>query len=357
VALADPELELLQEILAEDPADAVFLQVAREYVRRGAWGEALRVLTAAADAGSAEPEGHSLLAVAAFEAEQYLRALTALQRFGEDVEHSDLLSRIRVIALERSGQVARARAAAVAHLARYPDDADVVAVRDRAARRTPTPGGVARAEDPLVNAARAEAYVAVGRVDRAVRVYRRLLYRNPGHREYERRLRELEGERPELADDLSEELTADMEAQHAPGPPGLVMPAPVAATPAPALGRVGPGGAAAAAGHRPVAPTAVPLVARGEAEERGYTSFERESTDVAARASVEHVARVIERQRRATGTSMPRSAVPEEELEEPQLTPSAQMLKAAEEVDVDELRDRIRQARERRVRRRSLIRK
>ena len=35
MALTDPELDLLREMLEEDPADEVFLQVGEELVRRG----------------------------------------------------------------------------------------------------------------------------------------------------------------------------------------------------------------------------------------------------------------------------------------------------------------------------------
>ena len=38
--LTDPELDLLCEMLDEDPADEAFLQVGEELVRRSRWGEA-----------------------------------------------------------------------------------------------------------------------------------------------------------------------------------------------------------------------------------------------------------------------------------------------------------------------------
>jgi tetratricopeptide (TPR) repeat protein len=321
VALADPELELLREILDEDPSDPAYLEVAREYVRRGDWPDAIRVLIAATDAGATDAEAWSMLAIASFEASQYLRALSAIDRFGADVAHSDLLSRLKVLALERSGQGDRAKSAALAHLAGYPDD-HVVAASLRRLQQAPTPTAEPRRADPMINAARAEAYVAVGRVDRAIRVYRRLAFQDPGDMDVRRRLRELEGVDLHGEDDLSEELSADMEADR---PPGLAMPYPGTATPAP---------------HQPVphppTPTAVPAVDRPT-------------------SSVE-MARRIEEQRRATGAPGPRSVVPEDRSA-PRLTPSGDILRATQEVDLAALALEVREAKERKARRRSLIRK
>ncbi len=328
MALADPELELLKEILFDEPSNEAHLDVAREYVRRQDWTSALRILNAATDAGGNAPESWSMLAQAAFNATQYLRALAAIDRFGPDIEHSDLLSRIRIEALFCAGRVDRAREFCTEHLTRFPSDVAAVALMERVRDRTPEMLQRRQGMDPLLTAERAERYANFGRVDRAVRVYRRLLFHDPANAQYDRRLRELQGIDSDRPDDLSEELTADMEAQR---PPRLAMPVPGVATPTPGL-----------SGRRqasPRVPTAVPLM-------------ERDAYDEVSRRDI---ARAIEAQRRMTGNPTTRSAVPDDDGST--MTPSADVVRAAEEIDVDELREKIRKARERRANRRSLIRK
>jgi tetratricopeptide (TPR) repeat protein len=327
VALADPELELLKEILFDDPSDEAHLDVAREYVRRQDWTSALRILNAATDAGGNEPESWSMLAQAAFNATQYLRALAAIDRFGPDIEYSDLLSRIRIEALLCAGRTDRAREFCTEHLTRFPSDSLAVALMERMRDRTPEMLQRRQGMDPLLTAERAEGYANMGRVDRAVRVYRRLRFHDPAKAQYDRRLRELQGIDSDAPDDMSEELTADMEAQR---PPRLAMPVPGVATPTPGHVR------RLEVTH---VPTAVPLM-------------ERDAYDEVSRRDI---ARAIEVQRRMTGTPTTRSAVPDDDG--PTMTPSADVVRAAEEIDVDELREKIRKARERRANRRSLIRK
>lgn len=331
MALADPELELLQEILSDDPSDEAHLQVAREYVRRRDWTSALRVLNAATDAGGHEPESYSLLAQAAFHATQYLRALAALERFGSDIAHSDLLSRIRIEALFKAGQLDKAREQGALHLARFPDDVAAKDLMDRVRDRAPELQQRRQWLEPLLTADRAERYVEVGRVDRAVRVYRRLLFNDPSNVRYDRRLQELQGIDESGPDDLSEELAADMQANR---PPRLAMPTPGVSVPTPA-GRA----RRVPQPRKAVGVTAVPLMERDEYDE----------------VSRRDIARAIEAQRRMTGTMAKRSVVPDDDT--PDLAPSTEILRAAEEIDVDELREKIRTARERRARRRSLIRK
>jgi tetratricopeptide (TPR) repeat protein len=328
VALADPELELLNEILFDDPSDEAHLGVAREYVRRRDWSSALRVLNAATEAGGNEAESWSLLAQSAFHATQYLRALAAIDRFGADVEQSDLLSRIRIEALLCAGRTDRARKFCTTHLARFPTDSAASALMERMRDRTPEMLQRRQGMDPLLTAERAEGYASMGRVDRAVRVYRRLLFHDPSNVRYDSRLRELQGVDSDSPDDLSEELAFDMSAQR---PPRLSMPAPGVATPTP--------GFSARRQAAPSVSTAVPVM-------------ERDAYDEVSRRDI---ARAIEAQRRMTGTSTARSAVPDDNGAT--MTPAADVVRAAEEIDVDELRQKIRKARERRVSRRSLIRK
>lgn len=313
------------EILEEDPADEAFLEIGREYVRRENWAKALRVLGAAADAGADLPEGWSLLARAAFQSAQYLRALAALDRFGDDIVHSDELSRLKVESLFLAGQLERSHRELTAHLTRFPHDEQAEALAQRMRRATPAATGRRHGVDPLLTVERAEEYVRVGRIDRAVRVYRRLIFHAPENERYARRLAQLEGYEFAEPDDLSEELTADMEAER---PPRLAMPSSGMGTPAPVPLR-----------PRPRNHTAVPLVGR----------------DLDDEVSRRDIARAIETQRRLAGDSAPRSVVPDDDSED--LSPSEDALRAAESVDIDELRDRIRKARERRGRRRSLIRK
>ncbi|MFT4623787.1 MAG: hypothetical protein ACI8PZ_002443, partial [Myxococcota bacterium] len=45
MALTDPELDLLLELLAEDPTSEVYVQVGEELVRRARWEEAYVVLS------------------------------------------------------------------------------------------------------------------------------------------------------------------------------------------------------------------------------------------------------------------------------------------------------------------------
>ena len=77
-------------------------------------------------------------------------------------------------------------------------------------RATPAATGRRHGVDPLLTVERAEEYVRVGRIDRAVRVYRRLIFHAPENERYARRLAQLEGYEFAEPDDLSEELTADI---------------------------------------------------------------------------------------------------------------------------------------------------
>lgn len=328
MALADPELELLKEILFDEPSDEAHLEVAREYVRRRDWTSALLVLTAATDAGGNEPESWSLLAQAAFNATQYLRALAAIDRFGPDIQYSDLLSRIRIEALMRAGRTDKAREYCIEHLTRFPSDDDAVMLMEKMRDRAPEMRHRRQGMDPLLTAQRAERYAGIGRIDRAVRVYRRLLFHEPSNAHYDRRLRELQGLDSDNPDDLSEELTADMEARR---PPRLAMPVPSVATPTP--------GVASRQQGTPRVPIAVP-------------SMEREAYDEVSRRDI---ARAIEVQRRTISPSQPLSGAYDDDGGT--MTGTADVVQAAEEIDFDELRDKIRRARERRANRRSLIRK
>lgn len=222
MALTDPELDLLRELLEDDPTDEAFLQVGEELVRRGEWAEAEAVLSAGLAAHAGETEGWELLARAALECTHYDLALAALSRVSTAPTTHPQNARVEILALERSGALKEAAARIEAFLAVDPGDVVVVAARERL--DAPPPEVRRRGLDPWLTVDRAERYVAVGRVDRAVRVYRRILFHNRDDQGILARLRQLSaGDTTWRQDDLSEELTD-------PGitPPELQMPRPVA---------------------------------------------------------------------------------------------------------------------------------
>ena len=216
MALTDPELDLLLEILDEDPEADVYLDVGTELVRRARWEQAVAVLGQAL-ATRDDAAGFVLLARAALEVGDYSRALAAVGRVAAP---SAELRRVELLAKERAGALDGARVVAVELLAADPNDEVVSAALERL--DAPPPSVHGRAADPFVTVDRAERFVAVGRVDRAVRLYRRLLFHNPHDRSIAVRLGQLESEdAPADVDDLSDELTDPRLA-----PPEFAMPAP-----------------------------------------------------------------------------------------------------------------------------------
>lgn len=219
MALTDPELDLLRELLEDDPTDEAFLQVGEELVRRGVWAEAEAILSAGLAAHPNERKGWALLARAALECAHFDVSLAALGRVDTDPARQPHNAQLEILALERAGRLSDAAARIEAYLAVDPHDVVVGAARERL--EAPPPENTRRASDPFVNVERAEQYVAIGRPDRAVRVYRRILFHNPGDNALLARLRQLSAEGEWRQDDLSEELTD-------PGatPPDLEMPQP-----------------------------------------------------------------------------------------------------------------------------------
>ena len=148
----------------------------------------------------------------------YSVALSALAKV--DCAPGTEAGRLEILALERSGDAAAAKAKIEAFLAVDPDDVVVTSARERL--DAPPPTLDQRADDPFFTVERAERYVAIGRVDRAIRVYRRILASHPGHHGITQRLRQLAADSGiGSVDDLSDELTD-------PGlvPPEFKMPAP-----------------------------------------------------------------------------------------------------------------------------------
>jgi hypothetical protein len=205
VPLTDPELDLLMEMLADDPGDDAVTQVAAELVRRSRFGEAHRALRAAMAAGRDDREVRSLLARTSLETGAWADAVAHVEALGGPGTDPRLVQ-VWVLGLERTGQADRALSAARSWLQRVPDD---VVVREAVARlQAPPLDPELRGPDPFVTAGRAERYAATDRRDRAVRVVRRLLHHHPGHGPLAARLGVLESAPHDWdADDLSEDLT------------------------------------------------------------------------------------------------------------------------------------------------------
>jgi tetratricopeptide (TPR) repeat protein len=213
VALTDPELDLLREMLVDAPADDVFLQVGEELVRRLRWAEAEQVLTdGLAHLPADDPNrahGFSLLARASLETGRYDLTASALREVERDPLRNTENARIELLWLERSGQAGAAEERARAFLAADPNDVVAQAVLERMSAPPPSPK--ARAADPFYTVARAERYVEIGRADRAIRVYRRILL--AAHQDPElaarldQRLRQVAADVSGAVDDLSEDLT------------------------------------------------------------------------------------------------------------------------------------------------------
>ncbi|MEQ1505166.1 MAG: hypothetical protein ABMB14_23225 [Myxococcota bacterium] len=244
--LTDPELDLLREMLEDDPTSDVYLQVGEELVRRSLWGEATAVLSGGiARPGAPIPRRASeLLARASLEAGRYGVTLTAIASLDRDPRRNPEVARLEILALERSGRLEEAKSRASAFLAHDPKDVVVASVLERL--DAPPPKRGRRAADPFFTVERAERYVDLGRTDRAVRAYRRILLANRGDPAIELRMRQLMSAPADVEDDLSSELTDPGLVPEGPDPsatpPGpLEMPSP-RRTPVPTSRTVGPDG-------------------------------------------------------------------------------------------------------------------
>lgn len=205
VSLTDPELDLLREMLDDDPGDEAFLIVGAELVRRALWTEANDRLRAGLKADASHQDAWGLLARAALEIGDFDSCLEACARAGVDPELDAEVAKVQILALERAGRFDQAQQAIEAYVAVIPDDVVVESVRERL--DAPDPGENVRLPDPLLSVRRAEAYVNAGRADRAVRLYRRLAFHFPEDLSLQGRLRRL-GAVSVAEDDLSEEIIA-----------------------------------------------------------------------------------------------------------------------------------------------------
>ena len=166
---------------------------------------------------------HAMLARACFEAGLDQQALSALERVERDPWRAPENARLFVLVLERLGRGGHAQARAEAFLAMDPADVVMQAALERLA--APPPDQAQRGADPFYTVERAERYAELGRVDRAIRAYRRILLYHPDSSGIVTRIRQLSATSLRMEDDLSEELTD----------PGLVPPEPLEMPP-PTLG-------------------------------------------------------------------------------------------------------------------------
>ena len=226
MSLSDPELDLLKELLADDPGADVWLQVGEELVRRSEWGDAEQVLSGGIAVHGATAEAGALLARAALEAGHIDTALEALASVPFDPTADPASSRLHVLVHERAGQNDALRSLVDRYLEADPGDVVVSAVLDRLENDTAPTGGnlqAGRTPDPMVSMDRALAYVAVGRPDRAARVYRRILFHHRGFAPAQSGLNDLGSGATGrmMTEDLSEELVDPSKA-----PSTLEMPEP-----------------------------------------------------------------------------------------------------------------------------------
>lgn len=210
------------EILNDDPTAGIYLQVGQELLRRRRWDEAVQILERGT-AGGGTARAYAMLARACFEAGLDQQAMGALERVERDPWRAPDNARLFVLVLERLGRVAHAKARAEAFLAMDPADVVMQAALERLS--APPPDQAQRGADPFYTVQRAERYAEIGRVDRAIRAYRRILLYHPDSPGIVTRIRQLSAASFSAEDDLSEELTD----------PGLVPPEPLD-MPSPTLG-------------------------------------------------------------------------------------------------------------------------
>jgi hypothetical protein len=222
VTITGPELDLLQEVLAEDPTADVFLDVAQALFDGGEPRRAAEVLRRALEAGAQSDEAVGLLARSASASGDDAGVRAAAERLGPAAMKADpALARAWALALDRNGQLDEAAAVASDLIAKHGDDPELAAIVER--QHAAPPDNRSRGRDPYYTVSRAEAYLESGRPDLAVRVYRRILAANPNDQAIHARLLRLRGmprESRPWVDDLSEEYWLNR-----PAPP-LNMPLP-----------------------------------------------------------------------------------------------------------------------------------
>lgn len=236
--MTDPELDLLREMLDEDPGADVFVDVGREFCRREQWGKAVSVLQAGLAHNPDDEAALGLLAQAGVGAMAWTLALESLERLSPTPDRNPDLVKLEILALSGAGQAERAALLAESLVLLHPAMGPIEALLTRSGVAVAKPEQeppLAPSLDPSLTEDRAEAFVAARKVDRAIRIYRRLAYRNPKSQRIKARLSMLLGHPHDFdVDDLSEELPAP---QSFAVPPSIDMPRPqtsmTSATPAP----------------------------------------------------------------------------------------------------------------------------
>ena len=181
----------------------MFLELARALLGRERPAEAVAVLAIGLEKRPWHREANALLALAASQDGQHLRVLQVIEVLGPTPDRDPDLVALQVRALFGLGHLDRARGLAESLVMLYPAMGPVELLLDG----RPPERERLRVIDPLITAARAEEFVALGRLDRAVRVYRRLLFHHPESQSLRDRLSDLLTQPHEpVLDDLSEEL-------------------------------------------------------------------------------------------------------------------------------------------------------
>jgi tetratricopeptide (TPR) repeat protein len=191
--LADPELELLRDLLREDPGAWVFVDVAVEVARRGDHAHAITILYAGIERCPRRADAWDALGQVCPTASHVRKAIAAFLEIVGVEGHDEALANAYVALQER-----------------------LAALRVEGA----TPIGAAprqqRATDLSLSADRAEAYANLGRPDRAIRVYRRLVRSDPSNRHWSARLSALLSAR-DSTDGADFDLSGEMPSpDHAP---------------------------------------------------------------------------------------------------------------------------------------------
>jgi len=212
VPLTDDELESLIPTIHQSPRSDTVRAVGRGLIRRRRFAEAADLLTASLRTLD-DPQIWSLLAHACLGATRHQQALTALHQVDCGPATSPENARLLVLTLERLRRRDEARRLAHALLELHPRDRVCRDVLDRLQGRLqgrPQPA-VRAASDPFYTVERAEQYVQLGRIDRAIRIYRRIQLVHPHDASLAARVGELLALDRSATPDLAETLP----------PPGL----------------------------------------------------------------------------------------------------------------------------------------
>jgi tetratricopeptide (TPR) repeat protein len=209
VTLSDPELDLFRELLEEDPGNEAYLTVGKELVKRGDLAEACQVLV---NGLRLEPneEGWALLANTAHEEHLFDLTQEALQKLDKDPVTNQEYARLEVQILGELGELKEALEAAERFLAAHPDDDAMMAQIDDI-KLSPQQSSLST-PDPFCSVERAELHVHHGQRERAIRIYRRILFHNPDNKGLVKRLWQLQAPVSNTEEELADP------------PPGLSMP-------------------------------------------------------------------------------------------------------------------------------------